>query len=215
VHPRAELVDHLLVELADSPSGGAGLALHEHPEQPAIGDRPAARHRHDPGVAPTLDRVRDAVPHDTRLQLREFVGWVGAGKHAEDAVEDLAGQGFVRGRPGDRSQQVVAGPAFHDRHRDQLLGEDVERVPGQDGPLDRALVHPAGDDGAFEEVAAVLREDDALARGTDLVTGPPDPLQASRDARRRLDLDDEIDGAHVDTELEAAGRDERRESTGL
>ena len=37
----------------------------------------------------------------------------------------------------------------------------------------------------------------------DLVAGTADPLQAAGDARRALDLDDEVDGAHVDAELEA------------
>ncbi len=71
------------------------------------------------------------------------------------------------------------------------------------------------DDGALEEVAAVLREDDALGGRADLVTGPTDPLEAARDRRRALDLDDEVDGAHVDAELEARRRDERRQAAGL
>ena len=49
----------------------------------------------------------------------------------------------------------------------------------------------------------------------DLVAGPADPLQAAGDRRRALDLDDEVDRAHVDAELEAARRDERREAAGL
>ena len=49
----------------------------------------------------------------------------------------------------------------------------------------------------------------------DLVAGPADPLQAAGDARRALDLDDEVDRAHVDAELEAGRRDERREAAGL
>jgi hypothetical protein len=36
----------------------------------------------------------------------------------------------------------------------------------------------------------------------------PDPLQPAADRARRLDLDDEIDGTHVDPELEAARRDD-------
>src|SRR5690606_2101916 len=40
------LVDHLLVEFADSaPACGAVGADHEHPEQPAVGDGAARRHR--------------------------------------------------------------------------------------------------------------------------------------------------------------------------
>jgi hypothetical protein len=40
-------------------------------------------------------------------------------------------------------------------------------------------------------------------------------LQAAGDARGALDLDDEIDGAHVDPELETARRHERGEPAGL
>ena len=36
----------------------------------------------------------------------------------------------------------------------------------------------------------------------------PDALQAAGDRLRRLDLDDQVDGAHVDSELERGGRDQ-------
>ncbi len=76
-------------------------------------------------------------------------------------------------------------------------------------------MHPARDDGAFEQVAAVLREDDALARRADLVPGPADALEPAGHAGRALDLDDEVDGAHVDAELEAGRGDQRGEPAGL
>ena len=43
----------------------------------------------------------------------------------------------------------------------------------------------------------------------DLMPAAADALQAAGDRRRRFDLDDEIDGAHVDAELERRGGDER------
>ena len=97
VHPGSELVDHLLVELADATARGPGLALHEDAEQATIRDGAAARHGHDARVAATLDGVGHAIPHEARLELGELVGWVGAGEHAEDAVHDVARQGLVRG----------------------------------------------------------------------------------------------------------------------
>src|SRR5207249_2798029 len=42
-----------------------------------------------------------------------------------------------------------------------------------------------------------------------------DPLDAAGDAGRRLDLDDEVDRAHVDTQLEARGRYQSGKATGL
>ena len=56
--------------------------------------------------------------------------------------------------------------------------------------------------GTGDQVAAVLRDDDSLARRPYRVAGPPDALHAARHRWRRLDLDDEIDRPHVDTELE-------------
>ena len=43
---------------------------------------------------------------------------------------------------------------------------------------------------------------------SELVAGAADPLQPARDRLRRLDLDDEVDRAHVDPELERRGGDE-------
>ena len=215
MHPGPQLVDHLLVELADAPAGRPGLADHEHAEQAAVRDRAAARDGHDPGVAPALDRVGDAVPDDPRLELGELVGRIGAGEHPEDALEDLAGQRLVRRRPGDGREQVVHGPAVHHGHRHELLGEDVERV-ARDRVVSMApscirrvtTAHSSRSPRYFGKMTPLLGR-------PDLVPGPPDPLEAAGDARRALDLDDEVDRAHVDAELEAGRGDERRQPAGL
>ena len=44
---------------------------------------------------------------------------------------------------------------------------------------------------------------------------PPDPLQPARDRLRRLDLHDEVDGAHVDAELERRRGNQCRNLAGL
>ncbi len=99
-------------------------------------------------------------------------------------------------------EQLVDVPRVHRRHRDDLLRENVERIARIAGGLDGAVVHRLRDRRAGEEVAAKLRKDDAFADGVDVVAAAADALQPARDRRRRLDLDDEIDGAHVDAELE-------------
>ena len=45
------------------------------------------------------------------------------------------------------------------------------------------------------------------------MSGAADALQAARDRTGRLDEHDEVDGAHVDAELEAGGGDDRLEPT--
>ena len=47
------------------------------------------------------------------------------------------------------------------------------------------------------------------------MAGAADALDAARDGLRRLDLQDEVDGAHVDAELERRGRNEAGELAGL
>ena len=81
--------------------------------------------------------------------------------------------------------------------------------------LDLAVDHAPRHDRRLDEVAAVLREDRALARLPDRVAGAADALQAAADRARRLDLDDEVDGAHVDAELERRGGDDRPQLAAL
>ncbi len=47
------------------------------------------------------------------------------------------------------------------------------------------------------------------------MTRAPDPLQPAGDRGRGFDLHDEVDGAHVDAELERAGRDQRAQMSGF
>ena len=91
---------------------------------------------------------------------------------------------------------------------DDLLGQHVERVTQEAGVLDLPGDHPLGDDRRFEQVATMLRVDRPPARFTDLVAGPADPLQPPGHGARRLDLHDEVDGAHVDSQLETARGDD-------
>ena len=209
------LVDHLLVELADPPPRSPHLADHEDRVEPAIRDRAAARDRHSPRVAPTLDATRLAVPHDSRLQLGELVARIRPGQHPEHRLECVSGEAFIRRRAADRLEQLVGRPRLANRHCDDLLGQHVEWVARQLRLLDGALVHAPRHDRGFEEIAAVLGEDDALARLADAVPRPTHSLQAAGHAGRALDLDHEIDRAHVDAELERAGGDDRRQASGL
>ena len=99
--------------------------------------------------------------------------------------------------------------------RDDLLREHVERVPRNLRLLDQTLAHRLRDDGRLEQVGAELGEDAALRDVTEVVTGPADALQPAGDRLRALDLDHEVDGAHVDAELERRGGDEARDQARL
>jgi hypothetical protein len=77
--------------------------------------------------------------------------------------------------------------------------------------LDQALLHPLDDHRRFEQVGSELGEDPSLRGLVQPVACSADPLQPAGDRLRGLDLDDEVDGAHVDAQLERRGGDENRD----
>jgi hypothetical protein len=63
--------------------------------------------------------------------------------------------------PADNLLQLGDVPVVHRRHRDNLLGQDVERVARHAQLLDLPGQHPLRHDGGLHEVALVLGEEDA------------------------------------------------------
>ena len=109
------------------------------------------------------------------------------------------------------SASTGTGSSLRRGDRDDLLGEHVERVARDDRALDQPLAHAPRDDRALEQVGAELREDAALGDVADAVAGAADPLQPGGDRLGRLDLQHEVDRAHVDAELQRGGGDEARQ----
>jgi hypothetical protein len=197
----ARFEDHLLVELTDA-RDVAFRAREEHAVEAPVRDRACVGDGHALGALPRDHRAVDAVPGDARPQLRELVRGITARQHVEHALEDPPAQVRVRRRAPDGGEELVHRPAVHRRHGDDLLGQHVEGIARIPRWLDQALGHRPGHGSAGQQVAAELREDDAGAGFADAVPGPADALQSARDRRRRLDLHHEIDGAHIDAELE-------------
>ena len=191
------LVHHLLVQLPDP-----APVREEHAEQPAVGDRAAVRDR-DAARASRARTVSVVRSHTRRgrSSAKSSLGYRPERRSSTAANTSSREVGEVR-RLTDGRRELVDGPLVDRAHRDQLLGEHVERVPWVMRLLDQALAHPLRDDRGLEQVPAELREDLAPAGLTDLVTGTSDPLQTARDRARRLHLDHQVDGAHVDPELE-------------
>ena len=125
------------------------------------------------------------------------------------------GQPAERRRPADHLLEVVHPPVVDRRHRDDLLGQHVQRVVRDLQLLDLARPHAPGHHGRLDQVALVLGEDDAAGDIADVVPGPADPLQPAGHRRRRLDLDHQVHRAHVDAEFQAGGRHHGGQPPGL
>ncbi len=200
----ARLEDHLFVELADAAALLlASLTLGDvDPVEPAVGDGAAVDDRDAPRPLARGERAGDPIPGEAGPQLGELVGGVAPREHVEHALEGRSRQLGEGGRPAHQRVDGVRGARLHAHGGDDLLGEHVERVPRVKRLLDRARHHPLRGGGRREQVALVLGEDDPARHRAHRVPGAPDALQAGGDRGRRLDLHHQIDGAHVEAELQ-------------
>src|SRR5581483_8973720 len=162
------------------------------------GNRPRVRDRETARAFASADHARGAIPDDARTQLRELVRRIAAREHVEDVLELDAREIRERIRAAHEAVQLVDLDLLVRAHRDDLLREHVQRISRDLRLLDRARAHALQDDGGLERVPRAA-----------------DALQAARDGLRRLHLDDEVDGAHVDAELERRRGDETRYAPGL
>ena len=96
-----------------------------------------------------------------------------------------------------------------------LLRQHIQRIAQEARRLHVALVHRPRHRRARHQVRAILGKDDAVRRRAHLVARAPDALHAAGDRRRRLDLNHQVDRAHVDAQFERAGRDQRLDLPGL
>jgi len=136
---------------------------------------------------PLRPRIVPAVRSQTirRSKLGEALRRVAAVEHVEHVLELLARELGERLRRGDQAFHLVDLPLVERRHRDQVLGEHVERVLGDHRLLDLAAAHPLRDHRAFEEVGAELGEDAALGDLAETVTSAADALQTAGHRLRR------------------------------
>src|SRR5207244_6638721 len=98
---------------------------------------------------------------------------------------------------------------------DDLLREDVERGVERRLAVELALADRARDRRGLEQLVALGGDDLAPGHAGEQVARAADPLECGGDVARRLDLDDQIDRAHVDAELERGRGDQRAQLAAL
>ena len=214
------LVDHLLVQLADPPGMPAGPSLaagQEHAEQAPVGDGPAAGDGQPLRAGPAGERPGHPVPDEPRAAARR-IRRSGSGPASMSSTASSTGRVGSANGAARRTvcHQLGDIPVVHRHHRDDLLGEHVERVA-----RDRAAPRSAPSRIRSATTVAWTRSPWYFGKITpretltDLMARPADALQPAGHRRRRLDLDDEVDGAHVDAELKAGGGHDGGQPPGL
>ena len=198
----ARLEHHLFIELADAGALHFFATNKKHAEEAAIGDRPATGDGDALRTRPRREDVCHAIPRNARPQLGEFIRGVEAGEHVEHAIERGPRQLCERCGLPDDGEKLDGMPRLDRDHGHDLLGQHVERIAWIARRLDGAAMHSVGDGSAGQKVAAEFRENDPLADRADLMRGATDALHAAGNRRRSFNLYDEIDGSHVDPELE-------------
>ncbi len=205
---RPALVDHLLVELAHARAVGQ-----EHAEQAAVGDGAAVGDREALRAGAAADRAVRRGP-TRRAAAARRTRRTDSGRRACRARRRARRRTARRSGAARRTSaaSVVDRPLVDRAHRRRSAARARRAgCAGSASPRSRPSRMRCDDDRGLEQVAAVLRED-ACPRLGSPTWWPARPMRCSprRHRARRLDLDHEVDRAHVDAELERAGRDERR-----
>jgi len=94
-----------------------------------------------------------------------------------------------------------------------MLGEHVERADARGWRVLGIFRNCVERGAAFQHFKAVGRHQHALGRLIHAVIGAADPLQHARGALRRADIDDQVDVAPVDAEIERRRADDSTQAT--
>ena len=198
------LGDELLVERADLEVGLGD----EDVVEPGVGDRASRGQREEAGAAPCVEPVVDAVPEDAGGRALDL-GGQRLGHRADDEHEVLAGEPAIRRRAAEALVELVEPDRFGSHGGHDLLGQDVERRFRHRDPIELPPADRSDDRRGLDQLLALGHDDAALGDAREQVARPAHALERGGDVPGRLHLDDQVDGADVDAELERRRRHER------
>ncbi len=130
------------------------------------------------------------------------------GDEVDDAVESLALQGRIGRRTTHLLEQKIGIERRTAGDTQHMLRQHVERAIDQRRRVLRAEIVGVEGGPAFQHLEAVGRDQDRLRRFVHAVVGAADALRQPAGALRRTDMDDQIDIAPVDAEIERRGGDD-------
>ena len=137
------------------------------------------------------------------------------GKHRDSFFEIRPGKIAVGIGAPHQSKQIVLAPLLGRARRDDLLGHDVERRPGNLDGIQIARPDCTYQRGAFQKVIPRHRHEPPFRYGSAPMAGAANALQRDGNRARRADLANQIDGADVDAQLKGSRGDQRPQFAGL
>ena len=187
--------------------------LHDHVVV-VIWNRTARGDRREPRTAPRAHQATDPIAMEIRAGVAAPIRDAFR-EHLHQLLELLVGDvGVRRGAP-DQPEELDLLHLLGRADRDDLLREDIERRLAQREDIEVAALHAAHERRALDQLVARECEQAPLRRGAQGVARATDALEQRRDRARRAELDHEIDGADIDSELERGGRDRALDLTVL
>ena len=134
------------------------------------------------------------------------------GAVGEAGVEVGAREGAVGAGGADLGEEGVGVEGAGAGGEQDVLAEDVERAGAARLAVEVVVADGVEGGVAFEHLEAVGGHEDGAGGGVVAVVGAADALDEALDVLRRADLDDEVDVAPVDAEVERAGGDDGAEA---
>ncbi len=195
--PGRALDGEILVQRADESLRG----LHDHVVVELVRDRPARHQGVYTGSPAALDRSVHQVPLDVGV-LAAPSRRIALVQHGHDTVEFLPGKVPVRVGPTKQMVQVVLLKIAVAHLCDDLLGQYVEGLFGDDDPVEFAPPHRIHDRGRLHQFVPRQRKQAALRRTRDRVARAAHALDQRRDGLGRSDLTHEIDGSDIDAQFQ-------------
>ena len=190
------------------------LRLQQHLVVGEIRDGAAGGERGEACAAPAAQDAVDRIAMDQRPAPAAPRGEA-VGQHGHDLVEPGALQRPVRPGAAQEGVELVLLPLPRRHLGHDLLGQHVERLRGEDDPVQLAALGGIDQRRALHEIVARQREQPALGRAVDGMAGAADALQEGGDGAGRAQLADQIDLADVDAQLQRRRGHQHLELAGL
>ncbi len=114
-------------------------------EQAAIGNRPRVGDREALGSGACCQEIGLSVPHQTWLEFCEPIRGIRARQHRQNRDHQRLAEILEGSRSSHHGMQIADGPIVHRTHRNDVLGQNIQRIVGDAHRFQGTFTHAACD----------------------------------------------------------------------